>query len=153
MPRLTVLHQDMRQSGPGGERPSPRAPWSESERRATIQSLARGAQLQEAYTATDGTEVVWSISYDQFRETYRFTQLDDFTGHLGIRNGSFGDDGNLLLDDVETGTTWKAFGRTFNSRTSIVDIVEDSFRLEQESSTDDGENWGLLMKFTYIRVD
>ena len=135
------------------ERQSPRAPWSESARRATIHSLARGAQLQEIYTAKDGTEVVWSLSYDQFRDKYRLTQLDDFTSHLDIQDGMFDEDGCLMLDNLETGSTWTAFGQTFNTRTSLADIDQNSFRLEQESSTDGGENWGLLTKFTYTRVE
>jgi outer membrane lipoprotein-sorting protein len=134
-------------------RQSPRAPWTETEHQTTVQSLARGALLQEAYVDKEGTQIVWSLSYDQFREAYRLTYLDDFTSYLDIQGGNFDEDGNLVLDDVESGSTWAAFGQTFHTRTRLADVEPDSFRIEEETSTNGGENWRLLGRRTYTRVE
>ena len=52
---------------------------------------------------------------------------------------------------METGTEWTGFGRTFHGRSSIFGLTDDSFQVEQEISTDAGENWVLVGKMTYTR--
>ena len=129
----------------------PGAPWQESERDATVDALVRGAIAQESSTTADGNEVVWSLSYDKFREQYVYTEINDVTTYLDRQLGTFDEEGKLVVSNVETGTTWDGFGRSFHSRVSIVDITDDGFQVESESSIDGGENWFLALKEAYTR--
>lgn len=133
------------------ERSSPRQPWEESSRTVTIEALARGAMLQETYVDKEGTEVVRSLTYDRFREIYRMAQINGFTTHLDLQQGSFDEEGRLTLSNQETGTEWTGFGRTFHGRSAYFSIAEDTFQVEEEISTDGGETWTLVAKMTYTR--
>jgi hypothetical protein len=132
-------------------RSSPRQPWEESTREALIEPLARGAMLQQTYVDQDGTEVVSSLVYDRFREVYRLAAVNGFTTHLDLQEGGFDDEGRLTLSNLETGTEWTGFGRTFHGRSAIFDLSEDAFQVESEISTDGGENWILVERMTYTR--
>jgi hypothetical protein len=132
-------------------RQQPGAPWQETEREGDIEALMRGALMQERFTTDGGTEVIWTLSFDSFHEKYRYTVIDSRRNQLDVREGTFDDEENLLLSNVETGTTWSGFGMTFNARVTMFDIAEDSFKAHTEISTDGGENWFLAAKREYTR--
>lgn len=133
------------------DRQSPQAPWSESSRRSTVRPLARGALLQEEFQLADGSSAVRTLSYDQFRERYRLTSIDEQVSFLDVQEGVYDDEGRLVLSNLDTKTTLDVFGRVIFTRTSVVDVGGDGFRLEREQSFDEGENWMLVQKLTYSR--
>lgn len=131
------------------QRPQPGAPWQESEREGTVEALLRGALMRESFTSAGGTDIIWTLSYDNYREKYRYTQIDGQRNMLDVREGTFDEDDNLALSNVETGTTWSGFGFTFNTRVTFMDISDDGFKVHVEISTDGGENWFLAAKSEY----
>jgi hypothetical protein len=132
-------------------RQQPQAPWQESEREATVVTRLRGAQVEEALTGSDGSEQFWTLSYDRFQEKYRFSSINDQTNHLDILEGTFNDDGQLILTNLETDTSWSGFGMTFHTRATIFDIGKEGFTVHTEISIDGGENWFLAAKEEYTR--
>jgi hypothetical protein len=134
-------------------RQQPQAPWQESEREGTVETRMRGAQIEEASTGSDGTEQFWTLSYDRFKEIYRFSSISGQTNHLDILEGTFNDEGHLVLTNVETDTSRSGFGMTSHTRATILDIGKDGFTVHTEISTDGGENWFLAAKEEYTRKD
>ncbi len=133
------------------QRPQPGAPLIEGEREATITSDFGGATVRERLTTSRGTEIEVTWAYDRFKEYWVRASINDFTNHLDVQQGTMDDEGRLTLSNVETGTEWTGFGRTFHSRTSLFDVTEDGFTVEQETSLDGGENWFVNAKETYTR--
>jgi len=131
----------------------PQAPFAESERSSVIEPMLRGAYLQEHYVTDDEMETVRTLSYDRFREVYRLTQISSFASNLDLQEGDFDDEGRLVLSNTASGTTLDIFGMTMYERISIFDVMEDSFRLEQEMSSDGGESWAVLTKLHYTRAE
>jgi len=131
------------------QRSAPSLPWTESEREATIESLLRGALLREHFVNPEGTEVIRHLTYDRFRKVYRLAEINDFTNHLDLREGTFDDRDRLTLSNSETGTPWLGFGLTIHTRETIAEISEDGFRVETEFSFDGGQNWGAYVRRSY----
>ncbi|MEM7354990.1 MAG: DUF1579 family protein [Acidobacteriota bacterium] len=135
----------------GEARQDPQTPWAKSEWTSTIESRMGGAMLEEHYVSPQGVEVVRSLSYDRFKERYRFSQFSDFTSHLDVREGTM-DDGRLTVSNAETGTTWTGFDQTFHQRLTIFDVTADGFKTEAEQSVDGGKTWAVNEKATYTRT-
>ncbi len=132
------------------QRQSPEAPWQEVEMVSTIAAKMSGGLLEETFVSPQGIQVLRSFTYDRFKERYRLTQVNSFTSHLDVQEGTF-EDGRLTVSNGETDTSWQGFGRTFHQRLSFFDITPDSFKLEAEQSVDGGENWFVNQKATYTR--
>ncbi len=131
------------------------APWRESAGVATIESLAHGGLLAETfvYEAGDGTpvELRRQWSHDVYQDRYRVTAFVDWDSHLRVFEGAL-EDGKLVLTDLETGTAAVRPGRdTTHRRVTISGIGDDGFTLETETSTDAGETWTLVRRYTYER--
>jgi hypothetical protein len=132
------------------QRQQPGADWEESERTSTIDSHLRGGLLQERWES-QGVEAVRMYTFDKFREKYRVTQIDAHRTMLDVKEGGMDEEGKLIVSNMESGTTVKAFGMQFHGRLSIFDIAADSFQVEYETSIDGGENWFVNAKATYTR--
>jgi hypothetical protein len=132
-------------------RQQPGAPWQESTRDAEVESRLGGAMLGESFTTGSGGEYIWTLSYDRFKKLYRYTQINNSTTHLDVREGDFDDDGKLMLTNVGTGTVWEGFGMTFHTRITLFDLGASEFKTHTEISTDGGENWFLAAKQEYTR--
>ena len=129
---------------PGGE-------FTESATTSTIETRVGGNALEERTQSTEGGEIVRTLSYDRYRETYRFTEMDERNGLLDLHSGNFDDAGKLTVDNKESGTTLEMFGMTIHTRTSVAELTEDGFVLEQEASTNGGEEWWVALRMTYSR--
>jgi hypothetical protein len=133
-------------------RPQPGVEWQESEREGAVEGMMRGALLSEKYADPEGNEVFWTLSFDQYRDTYRLTRIDSVRNLQGVLEGTWNDEGKLVLSDLDTGTTWEGFGMTFHTRVTFHEIEDDGFRIDTEISTDGGENWFLAAKQAYERA-
>ena len=133
-------------------RQQPGAPWQDAEVTSTIEKKLRGAALEESTQNGSGNEILRTFSYDQYKETYRLTSINDVTTHMDIAEGTFNDDGRLVVTNVETDTPWTGFGMTFYNRVSFFDLTENGLQAEVEISIDGGENWFVAGKATYSRT-
>jgi len=126
----------------------------DSERTSTIEPLWRGALLREQYTTPRGVEVVRTLSYDRFRELYRFTEIENQSAMLDVQAGAFDEAaGKLSVDNIETGTTTESRGQVYHARSSYSAIGADGFTFEQELSTDGGETWWVALRETYTHQE
>ena len=132
------------------QRNRPEAPFNEAGMTSTIVPKMSGAMLEETFVSPQGTEVVRSLTYDRFKERYRLSQINSFTSHLDVQEGTM-EEGRLTVSNAETDTSWQGFGQTFHQRLSIFDVTEDGFKMEAERSVDGGENWFVNAKATYTR--
>ncbi len=137
------------------QRPREDVPWRESAGDARIESLAHGGLLAEvfAYEAGDGTpvEVRRQWSHDVYQDRYRVTAFVDWDSHLRVFEGAL-EDGKLVLTDLETGTAAVRPGRdTAFRRITLSGIGDEGFTLETETSSDAGETWTLVRRYTYTR--
>lgn len=133
-------------------RQQPEAPWSPSERRSTLESLLRGALLEERFTTSEGAEVLRTLSYDRYRKKYRLTEIETSTTAMNVEDGDFDEQGRLVLSNLTTGTPTEMMGTKIYERLSILDIAADGFRVEVEVSFDGGANWFLAGKATYRKA-
>jgi len=134
------------------QRDSPQSPWRDSERESKIATLLGGALLQDTFTTGGGHEVVRSISYDKYRKKYRITEINDSSTYLDVQEGDFDDQKKLVVSNTTTGTTSQVFGYSFNTRTTILDITPEGFKIEEEISFDAGKEWMMVAKATYTRL-
>ena len=132
------------------QRQSPQAPWQESEMSSTIEARLDGAMLEETFVSPQGVEGIRHLTYDRFKERYRLAQINSYTSHLDVQEGTY-QDGRLTVSNAETDTSWQGFGQTFHQRLSFFDITPDGFKIEAERSVDGGENWFVNYKATYTR--
>ncbi len=132
------------------QRQSPQAPWQESEAQSTVKPLMGGVLLEEHFVSPEGIEGLRTLSYDRFKERYRLTQINSFTSHLDVQEGTM-EDGRLTVSNAETDTSWQGFGFTFHQRLSLFDFTPDGFKVEAERSVDGGENWFVNHKAVYTR--
>lgn len=133
------------------QRRGPEDEWQESNRESTIEPLMRGGLIEERLVTEDGTPVVRTLSYDKFNKRYRVTQIDGRNNHMDIQEGVEGDDGRILVSNLETGTARSRRGTPIHGRIAFFDIEEDSFKIEYETSSDGGESWFLGQKAEYAR--
>ncbi len=132
-------------------RQGPDAPWTPGKRSSTIEPLLRGALLQERFTTAEGSEVVRSFTYDQYRKKYRVTEIDDQTTMLNVDEGELAD-GRLVVSNMTTNTPSEMFGMKIHERFSVFEIDADAFKVEVEVSTDGGTSWMLVGRGTYRRA-
>ncbi|MFQ5528033.1 MAG: DUF1579 family protein [Thermoanaerobaculia bacterium] len=132
-------------------RNNPQAPFTEREQESMIESHFRGAMFEESWTGPTGTSAVRTLSYDQFRDRYVATLINSATGSMDILAGTWNEEGALILDDLVTETPTMMFGLTIYERMKIYDIAEDTFKMERESSVDEGQNWAVMQKLVYSR--
>jgi hypothetical protein len=133
-------------------RSGPEAEWEESERVSTVEAVLHGGLLHERFTMGSGALVLRTLSFDRVNQNYLLTQIDETSARLDVYRGALDDSDRLVVSNVETGTASKdRSGATVHARISFLDIGEDGFRLEYESSTDGGESWFLASKATYRR--
>lgn len=130
------------------QRPGPGADFVDSERTITIESLMDGALLREIYSPEEGGQVIRTISFDKYRETYRMTQFAGDAGYMEIRVGTLdGETGRLTLSNQETGTAHPQYF----ARLTFFDIGQDGFSVEHEASIDGGESWFVYARGRYSR--
>jgi hypothetical protein len=134
-----------RQLYPGG-------PWNETEQEATIESRLRGTVLEERSVDDSGAEVVRQITWDRFKERYRVTQIDDSLALLDVKEGSFDEEGNLMLSNQETTTHLTVGENAVFERNTFSDISAKGFKVETETSQDGGETWSSGLRMTYSRA-
>jgi outer membrane lipoprotein-sorting protein len=133
------------------QRPGPQADWSDSEMISTIESHLAGAMMEETFTTARGTDIIRTLSYDVFKEGYRVTEINSQSNQMDILEGTMSEDGRLTVSNLETGTPTLQGGFTIHGRTSIFNITEDGFEMEQEYTLDGGENWVHYAKSSYKR--
>jgi hypothetical protein len=120
---------------------------------STIQSLLDGNVLEERLTwENQGVplSVVRTRTWDRFRKVYRFVEVDDYSSHLNVAEGTFAD-GQVTVSNEKTGTTLDAFGQVFHQRDRTFGIGAAGFTVETELSTDAGKTWFVATKYTYRR--
>ncbi len=132
------------------QRRSPQATWQDTEATSTIEARMGGALLEERYVSAQGIQGIRSLTYDRFKERYRLAQINSYTSHLDVQEGTF-EDGRLTLSNAETDTSWQGGGRTFHQRLSYFDVTPEGFKVEAERSVDGGENWFVNLKATYAK--
>ncbi len=134
------------------QRPRPDAEFQASESTGKIQALLdRGLIRAETKTA-QGNTILWDLAYDSAREKYRMTTINDRQPYINVLEGTRGEDGKVVLTNLDTGTTLEMFGLSIHSRMSIFDVTDDGFRVEFETSIDGGENWAVMAKQAYARA-
>ncbi|MCP4204630.1 MAG: DUF1579 domain-containing protein [bacterium] len=132
-------------------RQNPAAPFTEREGDSVIEAHFRGGLFEETWTNPNGTQVMRTLSYDQFRERYLVTLIDSSTNAMDILAGGWNEEGALVLDDLVTETPSLLFGLTIYERMRLYDLERDSFKIERESSIDGGETWAVMQKLAYTR--
>ncbi len=133
------------------QRSRPGGPLNESELEIEIGSVMDGRVIESHYTTEDGQEIMWSLSYDTFRDAYRLTEFTSGSGYMDIQQGTFDDAGKLTLSNVETDTSFKIADLTVHARFHVSEITPDSFKIEREASIDGGENWWVAATEVYTR--
>ena len=100
----------------------------------------------------DASEAFLTLSWDRFQERYRLARMVTSTTYLDIEEGQRNDEGQIVVSNVETGTIWSSFGRTFHRRHTFKDFSANGFVLEMETSVDGGENWFVNPRATFSRT-
>jgi hypothetical protein len=134
-------------------RGSPRAPFAKTAASSTITALHGGNVLEERLSwVNQGIpfSVVRLRSWDRFRKLHKVAEIDDFTSHLNLLEGTLAG-GRLVVSNERTGTPAELFGQTYHDRVTLSAITPDGFQVEAELSTDGGKTWWLATKAVYAR--
>lgn len=136
-------------------KPFPRAPWQEQEATtSTFAPLHDGAALQETIAATAAGRTTRSLvtwSWDRFAGRYRVAVLDDYTSHLNLFEGDWGEDGRLVLSNADTGTRRPGQDQPLTERIILSGVTADGFTVEYQYSPDGGETWAENLRLTYTK--
>jgi Protein of unknown function (DUF1579) len=136
------------------QKPDPKAPPVTTKTASTITPLLGGTALQERLTWDDQgrpVEEVRTWSWDRFRKVYRLAAIDDVNGHLDIYEGTLAE-GKLTLGNAETRTALTTpEGKAVLGRYTVSGITPAGFRLDWESSRDDGKTWTPAGSFIYAK--
>lgn len=85
-----------------------------------------------------------TLGYDQFRKKYVLAAFDNAPGLVDIYQGNFDSEGNLMLDNLESGTHFlDADGTKNHNRLTFKNLSPHSYTLLVEVSTDEGETWQI----------
>ena len=136
-------------------KPFPRAPWQDAgATTATIAPRLGGAALEEAITATvfgRAVQTARTWSWDRFADRYRVAVLDDYSSHLNVFEGTWGEDGRLIVSNAETGTRIVLGGEPVTERLVLHSLTADGFTLEHETTPDGGATWVGDLRLSYAR--
>jgi len=87
-------------------------------------------------------------SFDRFQGIYRVVRFDDGTGQLSVFEGTFDDEGHLVLDNLASGTHTTYYGMPVHERLTVRELGPGSVEIGHEL-TFDGENWQSAGRFLY----
>ncbi len=136
------------------QKPDPNAPPVTTKTTSTLTPLLGGTALEERLTWTDQgrpVEEVRTWSWDRFRKVYRLAAIDDVNGHLDVYEGTLAD-GKLTATNAETRTALTTpDGKAVLGRYTLSNITPAGFRLDWESSSDEGKTWTPGAAFTYAK--
>jgi hypothetical protein len=136
-------------------KPFPPAPWQEQGTTTSkLTALHGGAALHEEIAVTAGGRTTRSLvtwSWDRFAERYRVAVLDDFTSHLNVFEGDWGEDGHVVLSNAGTGTRRPGEGEPLTERIVLSGVTADGFTVEYQHTPDGGESWAGSLRLTYTR--
>lgn len=136
------------------ERMGPDGAWAPSgEYPSSIEVRLNGAMIEETLTTSRGTPVVSTWSVDPYRETWKYTSINDFFPFLDVLEGKRDEDGAIVVDNLASGTSLPMGGEERWSRLKLVEPSPDGFVLERATSTDAGETWTVDTRWTYVRPD
>ena len=121
-----------------------------SERTSKIELLLGDTLMQESFDSDDN-QVVVNLAFDRFHQVYRRTAIDSDRGQIDVQQGTMNEDGNLVLDNLETGTSLLMGGRTIHLRTTYSGLSAEGFTAQVELSFDAGETWSTASTATYSR--
>ncbi len=136
-------------------KPHPRAPWQDGgATEAALTPRLDGVALDETITTALFGRTVRTVrtwSWDRFAGRYRIASLDDFTSHLNVFEGDWGEDGRLVAGNAATGTRTVVAGEPVGERLVLHSLTPDGFTVEHESTPDGGETWNADVRLTYTR--
>jgi hypothetical protein len=136
-------------------KPFPRAPWQDAgTTTATIAPRLGGAALEETIATTVFGRTVHTArtwSWDRFADRYRIAALDDYSSHLNVFEGTWGEDGRLAVANAETGTRMVLGGEPVTERLILHSLTADGFTVEHETTPDGGETWVGDLRLSYVR--
>lgn len=136
-------------------KPFPRAPWQDAgATSSTIAPRLGGAALEETIATTVFGRTVHTArtwSWDRFADRYRIAVLDDYSSHLNVFEGTWGEDGRLALSNAGTGTRVVLGGEPVTERLVLHSLTADGFTVEHETTPDGGETWVGDLRLSYVR--
>lgn len=135
-------------------RQSPRQPWQEEQTRAVITPMLDGQMLQEtiAYGKATPANFLRQYSFDRSRDRLLIVQTDSFTNNTAILVGAKTDAG-WQWHNSETNSGWKFGESTMLDRITLKELSDTSFKLDLESSRDEGKTWELHTQLEYHKAD
>lgn len=134
-------------------RDNPDFTWFQTETTATIRADFHGNLLQEemSYSASLRRHVVRTRGYDRFRGVYRDLVMSDASYYPNLLEGRFEGD-RLVETNLTTGTPVVLGDTSVHTRLTTYDLAADSFKVEEEQSTDGGETWRTLTRLSYSQL-
>ena len=119
--------------------------WSNSKAKNSIKKILGGKVVEESFSM-DGFNGRSVTVYDQKREIWRQTWVDDAGGYLAFEGGIV--DGKMVLNEVSKPI---ASNPDRKQRMVFSDFLGDSFTWEWQSSQDGGKTWELDWRLNYKR--
>lgn len=123
----------------------------------TIVAMNGGAchyEIMPVMVGDERTRLLFSWSYDKFRQHYRMLSCSDADGVMGVLQGNFVEGTDMVvISDLKTGTAFpgseqeeayfRQLASTKTSENSFVDVVSESY--------DGGATWEPVFRATHIR--
>jgi len=95
-----------------------------------------------------------TLGYDQFRNTYVLSALDNGPGLIDIYQGNIDTEGNLILENLESGTHYIDDKEIkHHNKLSLLNITSNSFIFLIEDTINGGKTWQIQAKYMFNKID
>jgi len=130
--------------------------WNEyPKRQVRVNSLLNGLLLEQSNVKHDPNSwnMKHSLSYDQYRQTYRQSIMDDTWGLMDIYEGNIDNQGLLTVDNIKSGTLFPGQNNTWFSFRLKIELKNCVRHTHVDVSADKGTTWLPYMRFKYENLD
>lgn len=93
-----------------------------------------------------------TLTYDQFRETYRMSVIDSIYGLMDIYEGDMNSDGHLVLTNIKSDTHFPYENDIMHFRFTFNDDEEGKISFSIEQTSDSGENWSPMLNYVMSQI-
>lgn len=93
-----------------------------------------------------------TLTYDQFRETYRMSVIDSIYGLMDIYEGDMNETGHLVLTNIAKDTHFPYEGDVMHFRFIFNDSDHDKISFSIEQTSDRGETWAPMLNYVMTRL-
>lgn len=93
-----------------------------------------------------------TLTYDQFRRTYRMSVIDSIYGLMDIYEGNMNSDGHLVMTNIKSDTHFPYENDIMHFRFTFNDDEADKITFSIEQTSTRGETWAPMLNYVMTKL-